>query len=520
MIKLPTHHRITAEPLHSLTIIFLFAAPLVVLFYGSYIFNVYNADNLFLYVVQLLADSIGIITIMCLWLTILLDVIVPSHHRKHAAPSGTFLTLSQPTIDILITVAGEPIEVVRKTLDAALQMDYRHATFILDDGKSVELRNLCRALGVNYITRGNRQHAKAGNVNNGLQYCKGEFFTILDADQVPEKHFITRLLPYMENSKLAMVQSPQSFSNTDEFIALGTAQAQEIFYKHVCPSKNISDSAFCVGTNMVFRRSAINQIGGIAQISHSEDIWTSYLLHEKGWSTIFVNEILAKGEAPATIAAYFKQQIRWARGGLGMLFFRNPLFAKTLTLDQRIQYFSSNIFYLVGISILVYIVMPLIYLLFGIKPLITNDGAQWLLHYVPYFALYYGLSVLLLGKLHIATISTALASFYPYLIGIATTLFETKYEWVATTTRARKQEFLMKWIWPHVLLIIITIFSLIVGWYEPRNFWATLFNTGWAVWNMYLLIIFVTGEKRRVEQTSEVKTEEENGSVAFVGIAA
>lgn len=506
----PQAHPITAQRLHSMTILFLLAAPLVVGFYGAYIFNYKNADNLILYAVQVVADGIGILTVMTLWLTILLDVVVPAHHRRHAHVVTDFLESAQPTIDIVVTVAGEPLEVVRKTVEAVIAMDYPHQTFILDDGRSEQVRDLGREVGAHYITRQGRQFAKAGNVNNGLQYCVGEFFTIFDADQIPDPSFITRLLPYMHDPKMAMVQSPQSFSNTNEFIALGTAQAQEIFYKHVCPAKNISDSAFCVGTNMVFRRSAIDEVGGIAEISHSEDIWTSYLLHEKGWSTIFVNEILAQGEAPSTIISYFKQQIRWARGGLGMLFFKNPLFVKNLSLDQKVQYFSSNIFYLVGISMLVYLVMPIIYLLFGLKPLNTNDGLDWLLHYVPYFALYYGLSVLLLGRLHIATIATSLASFYPYLLAIVTTLFGTKYEWIATTARPKRKDFLMKWIWPHVLIIVLTILSLIVGWYEPRNFWATLFNTGWVTWNMYLLLLFITGESKKLPQDMQVEVREEN----------
>jgi cellulose synthase (UDP-forming) len=490
--------RITASKLNSLTILFLLAAPVIVLFYSFFVFNPRNADNVILYVLQVTADAIGIVTLLTLWLTILLDVLVPSHHRKHSDRHTNYLDVVHPTIDVLITAAGEPIEIVSRTMRAAVAIEYPHYTYILDDGKSAELKSLCADYGVGYISRFERKFAKAGNVNNGLQYCTGEFFIIFDADQIPRKDFISRLLPYMENPKLAMVQSPQYFANTDKFIAAGTAQAQEIFYKHVCPSKNISDSAFCVGTNMIFRRKAIDEVGGIAEISHSEDIWTSYLLHERGWSTLFVNEILAFGQAPSTIVSYFKQQLRWARGGLGMLFFSNPLFSKKLSLDQKFQYFSTNIFYLVGISVLVYMLLPIVYLLFNIKPLKTENGIVWLLHYLPYFFLYYGLSFMLLGKLRIATIATSLASFYPYVLAVFTTLFGTKQEWIATTTRTRRQDPLLKWIWPHLFLIILTVFSLVIGWYEPTNFWATLFNTGWAVWNMYLLILFLTGEQRIV----------------------
>lgn len=109
---------------------------------------------------------------------------------------------------------------------------------------------------------------------------------------------------------------------------------------------------------------------------------------------------------------------------------------------------------------------------------------------------------MLLGQLKMATIATSLASFYPYVLAIVSTVFGTKQEWIATTTRNRRQDPLLKWIWPHIFLIFLTIFSLIIGWYEPTNFWATLFNTGWAIWNMYLLVLFLTGENRIVVSTS------------------
>lgn len=493
--KLFDEKHIASSRVLSTTTLFLFAAPPVILLYGSFVFNPANADNMLLYIIQVIADSIAIMALLGLWVTVLLDVIMESHHRSHRMAPDDFLEKEKPTIDVFVTTAGEPLEIIRKTLEAAVAMEYPHTTFVLDDGRSSEVRSLAKEIGVVYVSRENRTHAKAGNVNNGLLWSRSEFFVILDADQVPKKDFILRLFPYMSNKKLAMVQSPQYFANTHSFIAAGTAQAQEVFYKYVCPAKNISNSAFCVGTNMIFRRSAIDEIGGIAE-NNSEDIWTSYLLHEKGWHTLFINEVLAVGEAPATIISYFKQQRRWAKGGLGMLLTSNPLRSKRLNLDQRMQYFVSNTYFLVGISILAYLIFPILYLLFGVKPLNTEDGMMWAIHYIPYFALYYMLSWLFLGRLHLSTLSTAAASFYPYILALFSVIFATDQEWVATTSKKRDADVLMKWVWPHVLIIMLGILSLAVGWYDPKNFWATLFNTVWVVLNTYLLYLFVTGEKR------------------------
>jgi len=334
-------------------------------------------------------------------------------------------------------------------------------------------------------------------ITNGLRIASdADFFVILDADQVPKSNFIKKLIPYMSDPEVAMVQSPQYFTNTHNFIAEGTSQAQEIFYKYVCPAKNLSNSAFCVGTNMIFRRSAIDKIGGIAQVSHSEDIWTSYKLHELGLKTIFVNEILAEGMAPDRIESYFKQQLRWATGGLSMFFERNPLASIHLTLDQKLQYFLSNSYYFVSITILAYLLFPIIYLLFEIKPLNANSSAVWLIHYLPYVSMYYLLSWLLLGKIRISTISVSLASFYPYILALVAVMRGSRNEWVATAAKKKKSDPIMKWLWPHVFLIALTILSLIMGWYNPIDFWATVFYSALAAWNMYLLVLFINGERK------------------------
>ena len=488
--------KITTAKVQNTTILFLLAAPIVVIYYGSYVFDPRNADNVFLYVLQIIADSIAIVTMLGLWLTVLLDVIVLPHHREHRELAQSVIE-KRFTVDVFITAAGEPLDILQRTIVAALKIEYPHNTIVLDDGGSQALRELTEKLGAFYLARPTNEYAKAGNINFGLAHSRADYFAIFDADQVPKPDFLIKTLAHFNDKKIAMVQTPQSFVNTEKFIANGTAEAQEVFYRYVCPAKNISNSAFCVGTNVVFRRSAIDGIGGLAR-SHSEDIWTSYFLHTRGWRTIFLNEVLAEGQAPATVVAYFKQQRRWARGGLDMLFNHNPLRSKSLSLDQALQYLSSNAFFLVGLSILIYISFPILYLLFDIKPLNTENGAVWLLHYLPYFLIYYFLTWLLLGRLSVSLLSTALASFYPYLLALTSVLFEREHAWVATTSKEAKVDPIMKWIWPHVLIICLTVVALIVGWYEPVNFWTSLFNTLWAVVNLYLLLLFITGDKRIV----------------------
>lgn len=140
--------------------------------------------------------------------------------------------------------------------------------------------------------------------------------------------------------------------------------------------------------------------------------------------------------------------------------------------------------------------MPIIFLLTGEKPLLIVSGTEWLLHYLPYFFLYFALTWLLLGqKMKLATISTALATFYPYILGLLSVIFHTEQEWVATSSSGSKIDPVMKWIWPHIFLLFLSVFSLVVGWYKVVEFWPIFFNTIWVSLNVFLLVTFLTKAK-------------------------
>lgn len=473
-------------------LLFVLLAPLTIVYYGSYVFNPENMGNAYLYPLQLFADTVAIIVVGSLWLTILLDLLQPDYHRRDLHYRVSWLAENRPSVDILIPTANEPFAIVERTVKKAVEMDYPHKTiYILDDGNSESLRQLASELGIVYLQRKEKHFAKSGNLNYGLQEGKGKFFAVFDADHAPKKSFLTELLPFFENEKIALVQTPQHFINKNNFIASGTAQAQELFYKYIQPAKNSYNSSFCVGTNMIYRRSAIDAIGGIARLTHSEDIWTTILLHEKGYESIFYNKILAEGRAPETIASFFRQQNRWARGGFSLFFTHNPLFSKGLSIDQKLQYFFSNVHYFSGFAILIYLMLPLIFLLFGELPLNVEESQTWLIHYLPFFITIYFLPFFLLGTLKMSTISISLASFAPYLHAFFSVITHNNYNWVATESRNTKLSFIAGDIWPHVFIISLSLFAIPVGWYNEKDFFVTTATTFWTLTNAALLIAFI-----------------------------
>ncbi|MEK7571966.1 MAG: glycosyltransferase [Patescibacteria group bacterium] len=484
---------IKTKKLQNTALLFILLAPFTILYYAVYVFNPVNAGNIYLYILQIVADFIAIVVLGTLWLTILLDLILPEYHKREYRYKKAWIEENKLRVGVFIPVANEPIEIIRKTVINAVKMDYLHETCILDDGKSAEVEAFAKEVGAFYIARPAhaKGYAKSGNLNYGLKFFHGEFFAVFDADHIPKKTFLTELLPFFENEKVALVQTPQHFVNTHSFIASGTAQAQDVFYKYVQPAKNSSNASFCVGTNMIYRKSSIEAIGGIAKVNHSEDVWTTIMLHEKGFESIFYNKILAEGIAPETINAFFRQQNRWARGGFSLFFTHNPLFVSGLTSDQKLQYFFSNLHYFGAFSVLIYITLPIFYLLFGLHPMNLSHGNIWLEHYVPYFLTVYFLPIFLLGSLRLSTISTSMASFYPYIKAFFSVVLKNHYTWVATESKRKSLSVIMTDIWPHVFIIILSLLSVLVGWFNPVDIVTTSITTFWVLMNAYFLFAFI-----------------------------
>ena len=129
--------------------------------------------------------------------------------------------LEGATVDVFIATYNEPIDMVMHTARAAAQITYPHQTWILDDGDRGELKQQAEAEGIGWLGRssdwaGRPRHAKAGNPNNALLAADGEFLLILDADQVPKPQILDRTLGYFRDEHMALVQTPQVFSNVPE----------------------------------------------------------------------------------------------------------------------------------------------------------------------------------------------------------------------------------------------------------------------------------------------------------------
>ncbi|MDN4471423.1 glycosyltransferase family 2 protein [Demequina zhanjiangensis] len=501
----PDQHHFMGSEQSPVMITLVLIATIGVLAYTGFLLNPANRGDLVPYLMVLGAELVLVMhALMTSW-TILAGGQNPRtyavHHARsvlyahhHGDPRNWPVMLGgRPiTVDILITVYGEPLDVIERTAVAARDMRGQHRTWILDDGRSDDVKELAAQLGVRYVRRLTSHGAKAGNVNHALTLAKGEVFAIFDADFVPKPEFIEQTLPFFIDHKVAFVQTPQSYGNENEsVISKGAAYMQTVFYRFVQPGKNRFNAAFCVGTNVMFRREAVLDVGGIYTDSKSEDVWTSLMMHERGWKSIFIPEVLAVGDAPDNVEAFSKQQLRWATGGFEILF-THPLFSRRskLSLEQRIQYLTTASFYLTGIAPLPLLLVPPLEIFFDLRPVsLSITVGEWALFYAGFYVMQILLAWFALGTYKWQTLTLATVSFPVYTKALFNVLRGKDVGWQATGTL--KQSSAFNYMIPQMLFFaFLLIASVVALWRDFGNGFLTL-ATVWNILNTAILGVFV-----------------------------
>ncbi len=300
-----------------------------------------------------------------------------------------------PTIDVFVPSYNEDASLLAITLAAAKAMDYpqdKLTVYLLDDGgtdqkvqspdpsvaaaaldRRAKLQELCRTLGVQYLTRARNLQAKAGNLSNGLLHSKGDLVVVFDADHAPAREFLRETVGFFhQDPKLFLVQTPHFFINPDPLernLSTFTRMPSEyeMFYGIIQQGLDKWNAAFFCGSAAVLRRTALEQAGGFAGSSITEDCETALELHSAGWNSVYINKPMIAGLQPETFASFIGQRTRWCTGMLQILLMKRPAFKKGLTLAQRACYLSTCMSWLFPIPRMVFLFAPLLFIFFDLK---------------------------------------------------------------------------------------------------------------------------------------------------------
>jgi cellulose synthase/poly-beta-1,6-N-acetylglucosamine synthase-like glycosyltransferase len=316
-----------------------------------------------------------------------------------------------PVVTVQLPIYNE-LYVVNRLIDTVAHLDYprdRLQVQVLDDSTDETTRLACsrvayhRSLGldIELLHRQDRQGFKAGALAHGLERAKGAYVAIFDADFVPRPDFLRRTVPHLvADPGLGFVQTRWGYLNP-EYSALTRAQTIALdghfVVEHLGRNRNGLMMNFN-GTAGVWRREAIDSAGGWQSDTLTEDVDLSFRAQLAGWQALYLPEVESPAELPPQIAAFKRQQERWATGAAQCLVKLAPSLAWGRAYHRSIPRASSGLSWparlegLLHLSVWIAYPMSLVLLfltlpmLLGQIPLTLNLTVFWLVALGPMFA--------------------------------------------------------------------------------------------------------------------------------------
>ncbi len=412
---------------------------------------------------------------------------------------------SWPTVDIFIPTYNESVEVVKPTLFAALNLDWpeeKLRVYLLDDGSRPVFERLAHDVGAGYIRRDEHKHAKAGNINHALTVTSGEFIVIFDCDHVPSCDFLRETVGCLvHDPRVALVQTPHHFYSPDPFeknMHLDRALPIEnsLFHDFIQKGNDTWNATMFCGSSAVMRRSALEEVGGIAIETVTEDAHTSLKLNRRGWSSAFISKPLASGLSTESLSSHIGQRIRWARGMIQIFRLDNPLLGRGLTIAQRLCFFNAMVHFLHGLPRLIFLVAPLPYMFANVYVIYATAAAIFA-YMVPHMIHSAVTNQMLQHGSRYPFLSSVYETVLAWYILIPTTvalIFPHKGKFNVTAKGMTIDKKYLDWeiSRPYLVLIAMNVAGLLIGlWkavFDPSPEYLTLtINVGWIAYNLMIL---------------------------------
>lgn len=266
----------------------------------------------------------------------------------HATPEDAW-----PIVTTQLPLYNE-LPVARRVIEAAARMDYprgRHEVQVLDDSTdatryvvdqtAAELR--AAGFDVKVVRRPTRAEYKAGALAYGLQQARGELVAVFDADFVPDRGFLRRMVPLvMQSADVCVAQGRWGHLNAEEnWITQALSLGLDMHFSIEQPARNWNGLLMNFnGTGGIWRRAAIEdpRVGGWKGDTITEDLDLSYRSQLAGWRMVYSVDEVCPAEIPADVRALKAQQRRWAIGITQTARKMLPrIWGSSLTLAQKLQ---------------------------------------------------------------------------------------------------------------------------------------------------------------------------------------
>ncbi len=299
----------------------------------------------------------------------------------------------EPDVAVIVPTCGEPVPMILRTIASVREQDWpadRLTIVVSDDGHDAVLEAAVADLPVIYhappdrYAPGRDGAAKAGNLNSAVALLDAlhpeiPYIETRDADdEVGSNGFLRQVvgqletqddLAFVQTVKQAQVSAGDPFNNWEP-----------MFYRGQMLARNASNAVFPCGSGLVWRRTALRDIGDFPTWNLVEDVQSGLEALRRGWRGLYLPIVGAVAQhAPEDVPNFYKQRGTWAIDTVRLMVWCR---LKGLNLRQRAQFWEMLAFYLNAFTAFVYIPSIACSLL-GAPPVIGDGAVDYLTHLLP-----------------------------------------------------------------------------------------------------------------------------------------
>ncbi len=238
---------------------------------------------------------------------------------------------SNPLVSVIIPVFNKGRH-ISNTINSVLGMGYSNKeVIVVNDGSTDGSEGICREFerqGKIRLISFKKNRGKAHALNAGVKASGGELILSIDADSFVSRGSLERMVRHFDDPGMGAVAGVVRVRKERGLLN----KLQIIEYLHQAFQRMVQgffDAVLVLpGPISLYSRSAINAAGGFEDSTLVEDWDMTMKIHKNGYKIVSEKRAWADTVAPETVRKWWRQRIRWCRGGIQIARKHSDLFGK------------------------------------------------------------------------------------------------------------------------------------------------------------------------------------------------